>query len=273
MQRYRLYKSARVGLSVLLCLWLAGCAQESEPTGAVPPQQEADRQESAALPADPNWPHPRSDERLDERRAMVRHLREAYEMDDAAVLAAVANVPRHWFVPEQSQHLAYADGPLPIGHEQTISQPFIVALMTGFLDLDEESKVLEIGTGSGYQAAVLTEFTPHVYSIEILEPLGKQAQKRLQELGYRNVEVRIGDGYKGWPEHQPFDAIIVTCAPDHIPPALLEQLAPGGKMVIPVGPEFRVQELVVVTKNAQGQVASKSIIPVRFVPMLRDKAD
>ena len=202
---------------------------------------------------------------------MVRHIRDNYGLDDPVVLAAMENVPRHWFVPEQSQRSAYVNSPLRIGHGQTISQPFIVALMTHLLDLNSESKVLEIGTGSGYQAAILTELTPHVYTIEILEPLGQQAQQRFQQFGYTTIQVRIGDGYQGWPEHQPFDAIIVTCAPDHIPPALLDQMKPNGKMVIPVGPQSQVQELIVVTKDENGRTSRQSIIPVRFVPMLRDE--
>jgi len=172
----------------------------------------------------------------------------------------------------QNRPWAYDDTPLRIGHDQTISQPFIVALMTYLLDLDKNAKVLEIGTGSGYQAAVLTEFTPHVYTIEILEPLAQEAQERLERLGYNTIRVKIGDGYEGWSEHQPFDAIIVTCAPDHIPPALIGQLAPGGKMVIPVGSQSQVQELVVVNKDQQGEISRKAVIPVRFVPMLREPA-
>lgn len=268
----QLNSTVRVGLSLLLCLWLSGCTQESEPdnTGAQPQTGEHVR---ATLPDDANWPRPRSAQRRDERRTMVDHIRDAYGMNNPAVLAAMANVPRHWFVPQQQQRLVYFDGPLHIGYGQTISQPFIVALMTELLDLDADTKVLEIGTGSGYQAAVLTEFTPHVYTIEILEPLAREAQERLAKRGYSTVRVRSGDGYLGWPEHQPFDAIIVTCAPDHIPPALLEQLRPGGKMVIPVGGKFQTQELVLVSKDKEGKIFRKSVTPVRFVPMLREPAN
>ena len=178
------------------------------------------------------------------------------------------NVPRHWFVPEKKAHLAYTDSPLPIGYDQTISQPFIVAYMTSQLKLDKNKKVLEIGTGSGYQAAVLTEFTPHVYTIEIVEPLARTTAKRLKELGYTTINTRIGDGYKGWPEHQPFDAIIVTAAPGHIPDALLAQLAPGGRMIIPVGRTFSVQNLMLITKDSKGKITKKNLMPVRFVPMV-----
>jgi len=203
---------------------------------------------------------------------MVQHIRDVYGMDDPAALEALENVPRHWFVREQQQRLAYADTPLRIGHGQTISQPFIVALMTHLLELDENSKVLEIGTGSGYQAAVLAELTPDVYTIEILEPLAREAQERLREFGYRSVKVRIGDGYQGWPEQQPFDAIIVTCAPDHVPPALIKQLRRGGKMVIPVGGEFQIQKLLLVSKDQKGEISRRSVTPVRFVPMLREQS-
>jgi len=219
---------------------------------------------------DPNRSHPRSDERLDERRQMVRIISEFYGLADEKVLNAMLNVPRHWFVTGDMQRLAYADRPLPIGYDQTISQPFIVAYMTSVLELDENKKVLEIGTGSGYQAAVLSELTPHVYSIEIIEPLGLAAKQKLSEKGYSTVKVKIGDGYKGWPEYQPFDAIIVTCAPEDVPPALIEQLAVGGKIVIPVGRTYGVQQLVLLTKSKDGEVIKKTLMPVRFVPMLRD---
>ncbi|MBU2595993.1 MAG: protein-L-isoaspartate(D-aspartate) O-methyltransferase [Planctomycetes bacterium] len=217
---------------------------------------------------EPNWPHPRSDEYIEQRCQMVRHIRGNYGLKDEKVLKAMEDVPRHWFVPEKSAPLAYADRPLPIGYNQTISHPFIVAYMTNQLKLDKNQKVLEIGTGSGYQAAVLTEFTPHVYTIEILEPLARATAKRLRELGYTTVKTRIGDGYKGWPEYQPFDAIIVTAAPDHIPDDLLQQLAPGGRMVLPVGGTFATQELLLITKDAKGRITQKNLMPVRFVPMV-----
>ena len=217
---------------------------------------------------EPNWPRPRSDEYIEQRRKMVRHICDNYGLKDEKVLKAMEDVPRHWFVPSEKAAFAYIDSPLPIGYDQTISQPFIVAYMTSQLKLDKNQKVLEIGTGSGYQAAVLTEFTPHVYTIEILEPLARATAKRLKELGYTTINTRIGDGYKGWPEHQPFDAIIVTAAPGHIPDELLQQLAPGGRMVLPVGGTFTTQELLLITKDAKGRITQKNLMPVRFVPMV-----
>jgi protein-L-isoaspartate(D-aspartate) O-methyltransferase len=224
---------------------------------------------------DPNkqteWSHPRSNERLTDHQQMVQTIRGRYGFDNQQVLAAMLNVPRHWFVPASFQAMAYEDTPLPIGHGQTISQPFIVAYMTGLLDLTPQMKVLEIGTGSGYQAAVLSEFTPYVYTIEILEPLAKKAQEQLSNHGYNTIKVRIGDGYKGWPQYAPFDAIIVTCAPDHIPQPLIDQLKSGGKIVIPVG--RYAQDLLLVTKRADGSLEKKSMMPVRFVPLLRKKTE
>ncbi|MCK5558253.1 MAG: protein-L-isoaspartate(D-aspartate) O-methyltransferase [Candidatus Hydrogenedentes bacterium] len=192
-----------------------------------------------------------------------------WRLQDKNVLKAMAAVPRHEFVPKSSSRLAYADSPQPIGYGQTISQPYIVAEMTRQLKLDPRSRVLEIGTGSGYQAAVLTEFTPHVYTIEIIKPLADAARKRLKRLGYTVVKVRHGDGYYGWEGQQKFDAIIVTCATGQIPPPLIKQLAPGGRMVIPVGGPFSVQSLMLVTKRKDGTVGSRSLMPVRFVPFLR----
>jgi protein-L-isoaspartate(D-aspartate) O-methyltransferase len=178
-------------------------------------------------------------------------------------------VPRHEFVPDDRSRSAYEDTPLPIGYGQTISQPHIVAEMTRRLRLAEDSKVLEIGTGSGYQAAVLTEFTPHVFTIEIIEPLAEAARKRLGRLGYGVVRVRHADGYYGWPEEAPFDAIVVTAAAGQIPPPLIEQLAPGGRMVIPVGGRFATQSLMLVQKDEEGRVRSRSLMAVRFVPFVR----
>jgi protein-L-isoaspartate(D-aspartate) O-methyltransferase len=232
---------------------------------------------AAVLPntsSDPNapaWTHPRSEERLDERAAMVEVLRRWYGMTDSNILQAMEAVPRHWFVPAGQQRAAYYDGPQPIGHGQTISQPFIVAYMTQLLELTPDSRVLEIGTGSGYQAAVLSEFTPHVYTIEIVEPLGKHAMEVFKERGYHTIQARIGDGYKGWPEYAPFDAVIVTCAPDHIPQPLIEQLKPGGKIAIPVGSQWGGQDLLLVTKKPDGTLNRQSKMPVRFVPLVREK--
>ena len=201
------------------------------------------------------------------REQMVYSQIEKRGVRDARTLAAMRKVERHLFVPEPHRRQAYSDHPLSIGEGQTISQPYIVALMTEVLELDGSEKVLEIGTGSGYQAAVLGELAKEVYTIEIVRPLGEKAEKILSQLHYANVHVKIGDGYKGWPEHAPFDAIIVTCAPTDIPKPLVEQLAEGGRMVIPVG-EAGDQNLVLLTKR-NGAVKKKKIIPVRFVPMTR----
>ena len=184
-------------------------------------------------------------------------------------MAAMAKVPRHRFVPATYGALSYANRPLPIGHGQTISQPYIVALMTELLDTKPGDTVLEIGTGSGYQAAVLAELVDRVYSIEIIEPVGKNAAALLQQLGYKNIETRIGDGYNGWPERAPFDAIIVTAAAPQVPPALVAQLKPGGRMVIPVGGEGEVQFLHVMVKQADGSISTQRSLPVRFVPLTR----
>ncbi len=186
------------------------------------------------------------------------------------VLDAMRRVPRHRFVPEAEQRHAYRDMPLPIGRGQTISQPYIVALMTELVEPRAESRVLEIGTGSGYQAAVLAEIVDHVYSIEIEDELARSARALLDELGYDNVTVRAGDGYGGWREHAPFDIIVVTAAPDHVPQALIDQLKPGGSMVVPVGPTYSVQELRLIEKDANGQLHQKNVAPVRFVPLRRE---
>ena len=189
----------------------------------------------------------------------------------ARVMAAMVKVPRHRFVSATYGALAYANRPLPIGHGQTISQPYIVALMTELLDAKPGDAVLEIGTGSGYQAAVLAELVARVYSIEIIEPVGKNAAALLQQLGYKNIETRIGDGYVGWPERAPFDAIIVTAAAAQVPPALVAQLKPGGRMVIPVGGQGDVQFLHVMVKQADGSISTQRSLPVRFVPLTRSK--
>jgi len=186
------------------------------------------------------------------------------------VLDAMMNVPRHMFVPEEYLDRAYADHPLPIGLGQTISQPFIVAAMTELIDPRPDHVVFEVGTGSGYQAAVLAGLVQHVYTVEIVPELGDQSTERLKRLGYSNVTVRVGDGYAGWPEHGPFDGIIVTCGAEEVPPPLIEQLKPGGKMVIPVGSTHMVQELLVIEKDSTGRVSKRSVMPVRFVPMTGD---
>jgi len=198
------------------------------------------------------------------RERMVAEQIAARGVHDERTLAAMRKVPRHLFVPEAQEALAYADHPLPIGHEQTISQPYIVAFMTDALGLTGGESVLEVGTGSGYQSAVLAEIAAHVYSIEIVEPLAREAEERLRRLGYANVTVSAGDGYLGWPEHAPFDAILVTAAAPRIPEPLKAQLKAGGRLVIPVGDES--QELVLVKRLGERFVESR-ILPVRFVPM------
>jgi protein-L-isoaspartate(D-aspartate) O-methyltransferase len=184
-----------------------------------------------------------------------------------SVRAAMIEVPRHEFVPFEYRSAAYRNTPLPIGHSQTISQPLIVALMTELLQLAKTDKVLEVGTGSGYQAAILSLLAGEVYTIEIVDELGEMARRNLERLGYRNVSTKIGDGHQGWTEHAPFDAIIVTAAPDQPPPPLIEQLRPGGRMVIPVG-GFD-QKLMVLTKHADGTATTTIVAPVRFVPLIR----
>jgi protein-L-isoaspartate(D-aspartate) O-methyltransferase len=188
---------------------------------------------------------------------------------DPRVRAAMAEVPRDEFVPPQQRSAAYEDQPVSIGHGQTISQPFIVALMTELLQPKAADRILEVGTGSGYQAAILSLLAREIYTVEIVPALGETARATLERLGYTNVRTRIGDGYNGWPEHAPFDAIIVTAAPDHIPPALIAQLKPGGRMIIPVGGPF-VQELTVLTKRADGTISTKTVEFVRFVPLIRE---
>ena len=186
---------------------------------------------------------------------------------DKRVLEAMQKTPRHRFVPPDYRNKAYANRPLPIGHGQTISQPYIVALMTDLLNLEPGDSVLEIGTGSGYQAAILAELTRRVYSIEIIEALGKRAHQTLADSGYANVQLKIGDGYYGWPEAAPFDAIIVTAAASHVPPPLVKQLKAGGRMIIPVGTAFLTQHLLLVEKQPDGSVISRQILPVSFVPL------
>lgn len=199
------------------------------------------------------------------RMRMVESQIAARGVRDQRVLQAMRTVPRHLFVPENLQGAAYDDSPLPIGHGQTISQPYIVAVMTECLRLKGGERVLEVGTGSGYQAAVLATLVDSVFSVEIVGPLANEARERLRRLGYKNVVVRQGDGYRGWPEKAPFDAIIVTAAPDHVPQPLIDQLKVGGRMVIPVGSIY--QELIVLTKQGERKVHEESVLPVRFVPM------
>jgi protein-L-isoaspartate(D-aspartate) O-methyltransferase len=204
-----------------------------------------------------------------QRQGMVERQLKGRGIKDERVLAAMGKVPREAFVPSESRDASYEDGPLPIGYDQTISQPYIVAFMTEQLRLKPSDRVLEIGTGSGYQAAILAELVSEIYSVEIVEPLARAADVMLQRLGYKNVHVKIGDGYKGWPEAAPFDAIIVTCAPDKVPQPLTDQLKDGGRMVIPVGERFAQQLYLLEKKN--GQLKESVTLPVRFVPMVREQ--
>lgn len=186
---------------------------------------------------------------------------------DPKVIEVIAKVPRHKFVSPRTIDNAYKNIPLPIGHGQTISQPYIVAIMTDLLKLSEDDIVLEIGTGSGYQAAVLAELVKQVYTLEIIEPLGKQAQQRFKKLGYNNITTKIADGYYGWKKHAPYDAIIVTAAASHIPHPLIAQLKPGGRMMIPVGGNFMTQQLLLINKDEEGKIETRQMLPVRFVPL------
>ena len=201
-----------------------------------------------------------------QRKQMVKYQLRARDIQDKRVLTAMSKVPRHQFVDSSWRDLAYSDRPLPIGHQQTISQPYIVAYMTEAAEISPDAKVLEIGTGCGYQAAVLGEIAQKVYSIEIISQLAARARQTLTQLGYENIEVKTGDGYQGWAEHAPYDAIIVTAAPKRIPQPLIDQLAINGKMVIPVGTWY--QDIIVLTKT-QDRIIEEKTIPVRFVPMIR----
>jgi protein-L-isoaspartate(D-aspartate) O-methyltransferase len=209
-----------------------------------------------------------SDRYIQARERMVRSQIAARGVKDSRVLAAMRYVPRHMFVPDRYQEQSYEDYPLPIGLGQTISQPYIVAFMTELLKLGPDDRVFELGTGSGYQAAVASRVAGTIYTMEIYEALADAATQRLTSLGYSNVHVRGGDGYFGWKEAAPFDAIIVTAAADHIPPPLIEQLKSGGRLIIPLGSPFSFQQLVLVTKDSNGKVSERPIIPVRFVPLL-----
>jgi protein-L-isoaspartate(D-aspartate) O-methyltransferase len=241
------------------------------------PSDETDGDEEAvtkAVPREPDeegepveWQCPRFSEGREERHHMVLTQIEARDVEDETVLDAMHEVPRHLFVPGRQRPRAHIDYPLPIGYGQTISQPFIVAHMTEILELEPGDRALEIGTGSGYQAAVLSEITPYVYTIEIVEELAEQAGERLETLGYRTIQTKQGDGYFGWEEHGPFDAIIVTAASGHVPPPLMRQLKPGGRMVIPVRGVYDAERLVLVLKDQEGNVRTRNLMAVRFVPL------
>ncbi len=263
-----------LGLGVLLA---GGCGRDEKVSEQPSPEQpkrapDVEPNKPQVQAARPRHDHPAFGERVAERKAMVSkqiaQRRFAQTVKDQKVLEAMRMVPRHAFVPQRDQRAAYADRPLQIGYGQTISQPYIVGYMTELLELDSKSKVLEIGTGSGYQAAVAAELAGQVYSIEIIKELGESAKERLKRLGYNNVQVKVADGYYGWPEKGPFEAIIVTAASSHIPGPLIEQLKPGGLLVIPLGSAWRAQELVLLSKAADGTVTSRGLMGVRFVPMV-----
>jgi protein-L-isoaspartate(D-aspartate) O-methyltransferase len=203
------------------------------------------------------------------RHKMVEAQIAARGVNDEMVLKAMREVPRHLFVPERSRDSAYKDYPLAIGYGQTISQPYVVALMTELLKPKKDHRALEVGTGSGYQAAILSRIVKKVYTIEIIPPLGTSSEKRITKTGYKNIHLKIADGYFGWKEHAPFDCVIVTAASDHIPPPLITQLKNPGRMVIPVGHPFQVQRLMLITKSKDGEIQMKDILPVRFVPFIR----
>lgn len=269
-------------LVAAMLIFPSGCGSQPDPvaeaaraaaTSSAPMDEPMATSQPAAAFRPPDPPGAR--DRIEDRNRMVdtqiARPRDGRDpVRDAKVLQVMRTVPRHVFVTNDYQSRAYGDSPLPIGHGQTISQPYIVALMTEALQLTPEMKVLEIGTGSGYQAAVLAHLTPHVYTIEIVRPLGESAQRVFLEQGYDNIRCRIGDGYKGWPEAAPFDVIIVTCAAEDIPQPLWEQLKPGGRIVIPTGSAWGAQVLVVVTKTPDGRRSTKTITGVRFVPMTRE---
>jgi protein-L-isoaspartate(D-aspartate) O-methyltransferase len=255
--------------SLLAITFEAGCSKEPETntnqTAAQTSQEQKQTDEKEALTQEKD--HPAFTERTGERLRMVEQQIQARDIRDPNVLRAMRTVPRHAFVPFSELPYAYGDYPRPIGFEQTISQPYIVAFMTEALQLKPHYKVLEIGTGSGYQAAVCAEIAEKVFTIEIVEGLAKRAKKDLEELGYTNVTVRFGDGFFGWKEEAPFDAIIGTAAAGRIPESLIEQLKPGGRMILPYGKPWGFQYLVVLTKDKDGKIRKENVMPVRFVPM------
>ena len=261
----------------LLVVLLVACASESGQDSA-PTFEPESPQAQVTKTAVPSVtaegiasPSPTTDATARQRQEMVENGVIDWGITDEAVIEAMGIVPRHAFVPDEYQAMAYNNHPLPIGYGQTISQPYIVALMTQWAGVSEGDRVLEIGTGSGYQAAVLAQLVDHVYSIEIIEALAEQAEAALKSQGYDNVTVRRGDGYFGWEEHAPFDAIMVTAAPDHIPQPLVEQLKIGGRMIIPVGPVGGFQTLWMVTRSGEDEVQTRNLGGVRFVPFTREE--
>jgi len=261
-------------LVVLLSLWFVSrIAWEASPPWIAEAEDANYPKETDEAQGDeeelrrPDHGHPAFGERVEARETMVVRQIVWRDVKDPNVLKAMRTVPRHAFVPAGQRAYAYEDHPLPIGEGQTISQPYIVAFMTEALGLDPNSRVLEIGTGSGYQAAVCAEIAREVYTIEIVEPLAKSAARTLKALGYSNVVVKAGDGFYGWPEKGPFDAIIGTAAAKRVPPALLDQLKRGGRMILPVGDAMGFQYLLLITKDADGGLDQRRVMPVRFVPM------
>ncbi|MBN1807235.1 MAG: protein-L-isoaspartate(D-aspartate) O-methyltransferase [Sedimentisphaerales bacterium] len=275
----RLKKShiTAICLTTIMCLFtivfLEGCAKKPEEISSSqdkkPDNNKAEIRtgQKEKVHDDNRRTHPAFIERIEERNEMVAQQILARDIKDPNVLRAMRTVPRHAFVPFNQLPYAYGDYPRPIGFDQTISQPYIVAFMTEALQLKPHYKVLEIGTGSGYQAAVCAEIAEKVYTIEIVEGLAERAKKALAELGYTNVSVRYGDGFFGWPEEAPFDVIIGTAATGRIPEPLTEQLKPGGRMILPYGSPWGYQYLVVVTKDKKGKIHKENVMPVRFVPM------
>jgi protein-L-isoaspartate(D-aspartate) O-methyltransferase len=238
---------------------------QGQTSQAEPPQAQPAQVSGQVTAAGPSRGPAEEEHFVRARERMVQQDLRRRDITDAKVLEAMGRVPRQRFVPKNLEGRAYGDYPLPIGHGQTISQPYIVALMTQLAEVKAESRALDVGTGSGYQAAVLAEICKEVYSIEIVKPLAEEARKRLKGLGYKNLTVRHGDGYRGWPEKEPFDVIILAAAPDHVPQPLVDQLAPGGKLVLPVGRFY--QQLVVIERDKRGDVHRRPGIPVMFVPM------
>lgn len=275
MQKKRLshtIKPAQAGL-LLLSLLFTGFTVTPDPVpGTVFKSHSPLSIQFEASPADTlQWNRPRFSERGQERAYLVETGIIGQGITDPAVIEAMLNVPRHRFIPENEQRFAYLNQPLPIGFNQTISQPYIVALMAEILEVEPGHKVLEVGTGSGYHAAVLSELTPAVFTIEIVEPLGERAASLYRELGYETIEVRIGDGYNGWPEQAPFDRILVTAAADSVPRPLIDQLVPGGIIVMPVGDPADTQILTRLIKTEEGEIRTERVVPVRFVPLTREE--